>query len=454
MEPALKHLAAHFEDHVKDVQAFVRIPTVSAQPDHAEDVRRGAAWLMDRLAAAGMENIALVETSGHPAVVCDWLHAGDAPTVLVYGHYDVQPAAKEDGWSRDPFGAEVDGDRMWGRGTTDDKGQLLCHVFAAEAWIKSGGLPVNLKMVFEGEEEEGSVHFGEVLDKAADRLAADVLLVSDSPMRGENEPALTYSLRGLCYMQVDVQGPGTDLHSGTYGGAFWNPIEALAHMLASCKDPSTGRILIPGFYDGVVEPSDAERAALNAAAEEAEDVRHAAGAKSFFGEAGWTTAERIGIRPTFEINGFWGGYTGDGAKTVIPKAAHAKISCRLVANQEPRQICRLVEDHLRLVAPEGIAVHVTHLAPGDAVRTDPDHPAMKAVGKALADTFGQAPAALAEGGSIPAVADMQKRLGVAPILAGFGHRDENMHAPEESFRLVNLRRGREACARIYAALAR
>lgn len=456
LEKALAHLRRSEQEHLAELQELVRIPSVSADPAHAGDVRRAADWLMARLRKAGLENVRLVPTDGHPAVAADWLHAGkEAPTVLVYGHYDVQPASKEDGWRHEPFEARVAEGRIWGRGTTDDKGQLACHLLAAEAWLKAAGrLPINLKFVFEGEEEVGSLHYAQVLDRAGKDLKADLLIVSDSPMRGEGQPALTHTLRGLAYLQVDVTGPKGDLHSGTFGGILWNPNEALVHMLAELKDPRTGRVKVPGFYDGVVAPSKAERAQLRKVQESDAALKRQTGVPALFGEKRWTSFERIGVRPTLEINGIYGGYTGEGAKTVIPAHAHAKISCRLVADQDPKKVARLVQRHLKALAKPGTKVKVTVLSTGSPVRADPDHPLVQAVGRALEATWGKKPVLIPEGGSIPPVADMQRRLGVAAILCGFGNRDENMHAPEESFRLGSFVKGREACARMYEELAK
>jgi acetylornithine deacetylase/succinyl-diaminopimelate desuccinylase-like protein len=456
LDKALAHLRKSEQQHLAELQELVRIPSVSADPAFTPDVQRAAEWIMARLRKAGLENVRLVPTDGHPAIAADWLHAGKgAPTLLVYGHYDVQPAKKADGWKYEPFEARVADGRIWGRGTTDDKGQLYCHILAAEAWLKSSRkLPVNLKFVFEGEEEVGSLHYGQVLDRAGQDLKADLLIVSDSPMRGEDQPALTHTLRGLAYFQVDVQGPKSDLHSGTFGGILWNPNEALVHMLAQLKDPKTGRIKVPGFYDDVVAPSKAERAQLRKVQESDADLKRSTGVAALFGEKGWTSYERIGVRPTLEINGIYGGYTGEGAKTVIPAHAHAKVSCRLVADQDPKKVARLVQKHLQGLAKPGTKVKVTVLSAGSPVRADPEHPLVKAVDRALEATWGKKPVLIPEGGSIPPVADMQKRLGVAAILCGFGNRDENMHAPEESFRLSSFTKGREACARIYDELAK
>ncbi len=453
LEAVLRHLDTHFDDHLEDLQAFVQIPSVGAQPDHDEDVKAAAAWLAKRMEAAGIENVDIVETDGHPVVLGDWLHAPGAPTLLVYGHYDVQPADLDDGWVRPPFAAEIAEGRIWGRGTTDDKGQMFCHVLAAEAWLKAHGkMPLNVKFVFEGEEETGSTNFPMLIEKMADRLKADVLVVSDSPMRSEGHPAITYSLRGLCSLEVDVEGPSDDLHSGSFGGALWNPIEALSHMLASCKDSHTGKILVPGFYDNVVEPDADERATLARDGESPEEIMAAAGVDALWGEEGWAPAERTGLRPTFELNGIWGGYTGEGGKTIIPRSAHAKISCRLVAGQDPEDVVAKVEAHLRAVAKPGTRLTVRTFGEGRAVRSPPDHPLVRAVGRAYEAAFGNPAVSIPEGGSIPAVAFMQHRLGALPVMAGFGHRDERMHGIGESFRLSSFQKGREASARMMQEL--
>ncbi len=454
-EAAIAFLRDNLDARVAELVDFVRIASVSAQPNHAHDVRRAADWLADRLRVAGLENVDFVDTGLHPAVVADWLHAGpDAPTLLFYGHYDVQPASLADGWDHDPFDAQVRDGRVWGRGTTDDKGQMMCHVLGVEAWLAAcGRLPVNVKMVFEGEEEIGSRNFGKVLDQAADRLRADLLIVSDNPMPGEDQPAITLSLRGLAKIQVHVQGPNADLHSGAYGGVVRNPLEALAHMLASLKDPATGRVLVAGFYDDVAAPSPERRARMAGLGETDEAYQRTLDVDAAFGEEGWSNLERIGVRPTLDVNGMWGGYQGEGSKTIIPASAHAKISCRLVANQDEHRIAELLETHLRAAAPTGVRVSVQSLGHGGVVSADPDHPLLGAVRRALAATWGVEPLELPSGVTIPAVADMQRRLGAVPALVGFGHRDENMHGPQESFRLANLERGSQACARLIAEVA-
>lgn len=455
LQPVLDHIRENREVYEKELQEFVRIPSVSADPAFKEDVRKAADWLADRLTRAGMKGVELVETSGHPAVIAEWMHAGkDAPTLVVYGHLDVQPAdADSETWRHPPFDAVIEDGRVWGRGTTDDKGQLLTHLQAAESYLKThGALPANVRFVFEGEEEVGSAHFQEVIEKAGDRLKGDLLVVSDSPMRGEDEPAITNSLRGLAYLFVDVDGPKSDLHSGTWGGVVRNPLEALTQMLASLKDPRSGRVLVPGFYDDVVEPSNEERKRLQKIAHPDSYYTDETGVPVPFGEEGWTHEERIGLRPTLEINGVRGGYLGEGAKTVIPARAHGKVSARLVAHQEPQAIHEAIKRHLERVAPSGVNVKITLDTVGHPVRADPQHPMVRVVELALEETFGRRPALIPEGGSIPAVAMLQKELGLVPVLAGFGQRDENMHAPDESFRLKNYERGREASVRVIGNL--
>jgi acetylornithine deacetylase/succinyl-diaminopimelate desuccinylase-like protein len=452
----LEHLETNRESYVKELQEFVQIPSISADPAYKDDVRRAAEWMKARLEQAGLERVELVETSRHPAVVAEWMHAGDdKPTLVIYGHYDVQPAdAETETWRHPPFQAVVEDERVWGRGTTDDKGQLLTHIQAVEAYLKThSALPVNVRFVFEGEEEIGSLNFQEVIERAGERLKGDLLVVSDSPMRGEDEPAITNSLRGLCYLFVDIEGPHGDLHSGTWGGILRNPLEALAHMLATLKDPHSGRVLVPGFYDDVVEPTPEERARIQEIAHDGAYYLESTGVDALFGEVGWTNEERIGLRPTLEINGIRGGYTGEGAKTVIGSRAHAKLSARLVADQDPQKIYHAIKNHLEKQAPTGVKVHITLDTLGHPVRAGPHHPLVRIVEQALEETFGRRPALIPEGGSIPAVAQMQRRLGLVPVLAGFGQRDENMHAPDESFRLKNYERGREASARLIAHLS-
>lgn len=453
LHDVLKRLRARQDAGVAELQDWLRIPSISADPAHDDDVHAAAEWTLRHLQRAGFQEARLVETPRHPVVVARHDVDPEAPTVTIYGHYDVQPAAREDGWWCDPFEAPIKDGRVWARGSTDDKGQIYAHMLAAEAWIAAGGPPVNLRFVIEGEEESGSENFLAFLEAEQDLLRADLLVVSDSPMRGEGHPAVTQSMRGITVMEVDVHGPRTDLHSGSFGGAVRNPVEALARMLAALKD-DMGRIQVPGFYDDVAELSGRERETFAAVAETDDEIAANAGVPGLWGEEGYSNAERVTTRPTLEINGMWGGYTGDGSKTIVPSSAHAKLSCRLVPDQDPDRISDLVEAALQAAAPPEVDVAFRKDHIGWPIHSDPGHPYVAAAAKALQDTWGKAPAFIREGGSIPAVAEMQRRLGAAPLLAGFGHRDENMHGPEESFRIDSFWKGQEASARILDAVAK
>jgi len=365
-------------------QAFLRIPSVSAIPEYAPDCRRAAEFVADDLRSSDIEHVEVSETSGHPVVYGDWLHAGpDGPTVLVYGHYDVQPPDPLDEWELAPFEPLVRNGRILARGAADDKGQIHLHLRALEALMQTRGrLPINLRFVFEGEEESSSVHLDAWLAANRERLTADVAVISDTGFFDGNLPAITLSLRGLMYAQIDVHGPSQDLHSGVFGGAVENPANALAAIIASLKQPD-GRISLPGFYDDVVSLSDADRAALAELPFDEEAYRAEIGVPELVGEAGWTTLERRSARPTLDVNGIFGGFQGDGAKTIIPAHAHAKVSCRLVARQDPLRIFEALRDHVARVAPRGVAVTVRSLGGGKPSLTPIDHPATKAAARAL-----------------------------------------------------------------------
>jgi acetylornithine deacetylase/succinyl-diaminopimelate desuccinylase-like protein len=437
-------------DHaVEQLIELLRIPSVSTQPERNEDSRRAAAWLCDELAAAGMEHTEVCETGGLPAVYADWLHAGDdAPTVLVYGHYDVQPPDPIELWETPPFEPVVRDGNIYARGAADDKGQLWIHIVALRAMLADGGtLPVNVKVILEGEEESGSEHLDAFVAREAQRLACDVVMVSDSHMLASDKPSIVSSLRGMAYCEIELRGPAQDLHSGTFGGAVRNPAEALVHLLAQCKDAITGEITIPGFYDGVIEPSAEEREALTKVGFDDEEFRGDAGVSATWGEQGWTVYEQIGARPTFEINGIWSGYTGVGAKTVLPGVANAKVSMRLVADQDWERISRILEEYLRGLAADMPGVEsltVTPLHGGRPVLVDTTHPAMLAAGRALEATFGAAPVHTCEGGSIPVVATFATELGAPTVLMGFGLPDDRLHSPNEKFSLTQFERGVEA----------
>ena len=447
------HLGATRDDRIESYKAFLRIPSISALPAHAGDCRAAADWLVAALTAAGLEHVEASETGGHPIVYADWLHASDAPTVIVYGHYDVQPVDPLDLWTSPPFEPVIEGDRMLARGAADDKGQIHAHVMAAAALLATAGaLPVNVRYVFEGEEESSSVHLNSWLAANRDRLAADVAIISDTGFFEGNVPAITLSLRGLMYAQIDVVGTAVDVHSGTYGGAIQNPAIALAQIITALKGPD-GRVRITGFYDDVAPISDADRAQL--ASLPFDEPRYLAdlGLPALVGEAGYSTLERRGMRPTLDVNGLWGGFQGDGSKTIIPAHAHAKVSCRLVADQDPERIFEALQDYVAEIAPPGVVTTVRYLGGGRPSTTPMDHPATEAAARALEATFGQVPVYIRAGGSIPVCASFSSTLGLPVVLLGFTPPDDRAHAPNEWMDLGNYETSIRTIARMFAELA-
>ncbi|HYU48837.1 MAG TPA: dipeptidase [Candidatus Limnocylindria bacterium] len=447
------YLDANHDRRLASYEAFLRIPSVSALPENAADCRRAAEFLADELRTMGVEHVEVAETGGHPLVYGDWLHAEGAPTILVYGHYDVQPPDPIEEWEKAPFEPLIRDGRMLARGAADDKAQVHMHLRAAEAILATRGrLPVNLKFLFEGEEEGTSVNLDRWLEEHRDRLAADLAVISDTGFFEGNLPAITLGLRGITYFQVDVLGTAVDLHSGVYGGAVQNPGNALAHIIAALKS-ADGRILVPGFYDDVVPLSDRDRHALAALPFDEEAFRKELGVPALVGESGYSALERRGARPTLDVNGIWGGFQGEGAKTIIPASAHAKISCRLVVNQEPDKIYELVREHILRAAPEGCRVEVTNLGGGLPSLTPMDHPATQAAVRALEATFGQRPVFIREGGSIPVCASFASILGLPVVLLGFANPDCNAHAPNESMILANYETGIRTIVRYWDELA-
>lgn len=441
------------EARLESYKALLRIPSVSALPEHAADCRAAAEWIAEDLRSIGIENVEVAATGGHPIVYGDWLHAEGAPTVLVYCHYDVQPVDPLDLWESPPFEPVVVGDRILARGASDDKGQLHLHLRAAEAILAvRGRLPVNLKFVFEGEEESSSIHLDPWLAANRERLAADLALISDTGFFDGNLPAITVGLRGLMYAQVDVEATEVDLHSGTYGGAVPNPANALAQIIAGLKGPD-GRIRIPGFYDDVVPLTEADRAAFAELPFDEEAYREQLGLPALVGEAGYTTLERRGGRPTLDVNGIWGGFQGEGAKTIIPAHAHAKVSCRLVADQDPDRIFELFRAYVEEISPPGVRTTVTSLGGGRPSLTPIDHPATQAAARALEATFGRRPVYVREGGSIPVCASFERILGLPVVLLGFDPPDQHAHAPNEWMDLTNYERGIRAVVRMWDELA-
>ena len=449
--------AAYAESHTTDALAtlaeFLRFPSISALSEHKPDMIACAEWLAGRLRGLGFERVALNPTVGHPIVYGERLDAPGRPTILVYGHYDVQPVDPLDLWDTPPFEPTVKGDLLFGRGTSDDKGQIAMHLAALEAHVKtSGRLPVNVKVLFEGEEEVGSRHLGEFIAANRDLLKCDAVVVSDSDLFAPHLPTLGYGLRGLTYFQIDVTCAARDLHSGSYGGAVGNPIEALAKVIAALKDDD-GRVLIPGFYDAVREITAAEKSEFARLPFDEAAFRADAGARTLHGEVGYSTLERLWTRPTLDPNGIWGGFTGEGSKTVLPARASAKVSCRLVPDQDPATIQRLFVDYVRRVAPDWAEVTVQVMDSGKPCVTPLDHPATRAAARALEKGFGKPPVFTRMGGSIPIVDTFQQVLGAPTVLMGIAPPDDHAHAPNERLGLTDFFAGIRSAAYLWEELA-
>jgi acetylornithine deacetylase/succinyl-diaminopimelate desuccinylase-like protein len=401
-------------------------------------MRRCAEWISSHLTSIGLEHVQVMDTAGHPIVYADWLGAPGAPTVLLYGHYDVQPVDPVDLWSSPPFEATIREGNIYGRGSTDDKGQIFAHFKAFEAYLKNNGkLPLNVKVLVEGEEEIGSEHLESFVKEHAELFKADLVLISDSDMFARGVPSVCYGLRGLAYMEVEVTGPNGDLHSGSFGGSVHNPIQALAEMIASLHDKN-GKITIPGFYKDVLALSKTERSSFRKLPWKDRKYAISLGLKELYGEKGFTTLERLWARPTLECNGIWGGYTGQGAKTVLPSKAFAKISMRLVPNQTSASIARLFEKHIKKIAPKTVSVKVRALHGGEPTLTPIESPGVRAAVVALEKGFGRKPLYQREGGSIPIVVQFKEILGIDTVLLGFGLADGNAHAPNEFIVLENF----------------
>ena len=439
---------------VDELLAFIRIPSVSALPTHAADVAAAGAWVHARLEAAGLEHVQTLPTGGHPVVYADWLHAPDAPTVLIYGHFDVQPAVAEDGWSAPPFEPRLADDRIYARGASDDKGNMFAPIVAVEALLRTGGaLPVNVKFLLEGQEEIGSPQLGAFVSANRELLGCDLALSADGSQWSEGEPTLLLSLRGICALQVDLSGPQNDMHSGMYGGTIQNPLHALAELIAGLHD-GAGRVAVAGFYDDVAEPTAEQRGQYARVPFDEAAYLAATGVPELYGERGWSTYEREWVRPTLEVNGMWGGFQGEGTKTVLPATAHAKITCRLVANQQPARILELVSAHLSRHAPAGVRVRCrpseVHGAP---YLVPADHPGNRAAAAVLERLYGVAPLHTGSGGSIPVCGLLLEELGIHTIGFSFALDDEGAHGPDEFFRLASFRRAQEAYCLILQELA-
>jgi acetylornithine deacetylase/succinyl-diaminopimelate desuccinylase-like protein len=440
---------ARFEEELID---FLKIPSVSARSEHAPDIHDAAAWVADRLEGAGL-SASVMETSGHPVVLGEWRKAGpEAPTLLVYGHYDVQPPEPLDEWVSPAFEPTVRDGNLFARGASDDKGQLFLHIKALEAQLQgTGSLPVNVVVLAEGEEEVGSPNLVPFVEAHKERLACDAVVISDSSMFGDGIPSLLFSLRGLAYFEIHVHGPASDLHSGSYGGSVVNPGNALADLLASLKD-ERGRVAIPGFYDDVMEWDLETRDALGALPFDLEGFMEEVGASGLDGEAGFTLLERLWIRPTCDVNGILCGYTGEGAKTVLPAKAMAKVSFRLVPDQTPERVRELLTTHLTKIAPPEVRVRVRELHGGRPWKAELKGEFFEAAQRALEKAFDTPPVLTGEGGSIPIVVDFQEILDAPVLLMGFAPPGANMHAPNEWIPLENFRKGIHAVAQFYAEM--
>ena len=427
---------------LEELLEMLRIPSVSADTTYKDDVRACAEMVRQRLLEAGADQAALHETKGYPIVYGEKIVSPDAPTILVYGHYDVQPPDPLELWKSAPFEPAIRDGKIYARGACDDKGQFYMHVKALETMTKTDTVACNVKFMIEGEEEVGSQHLEDFVRENKALLKADVVLISDTSMISMEHPSLETGLRGLAYLEVEITGPNRDLHSGVYGGAVANPIQALSEMIASLHDQDN-RVTIPGFYDAVDALSEQERKQLNEAPFDETAYKADLGVKALWGEKGYTTLERTGIRPTLEVNGIWGGYTGEGAKTVLPAKAFAKISMRLVPHQKSREIEKLFTDHFTSIAPDGVSVKVTALHGGEAAVTPTDSIAYQAAGKAIEATFGKRPIPTRGGGSIPIVALFEEVLEIKSVLMGFGLDNDNLHSPNEKYDLFNFYKGIE-----------
>ena len=439
--------------YISELTPYLAIPSISALPERKGDVRRCAEYSAAEMSRIGLENVQVISTAGHPIVYGDWLHAEGTPTILLYGHYDVQPVDPLDQWESPPFEPTVRDGQIFARGASDDKGQVFVHLKAIEAHMKQAGrLPVNMKVVLEGEEEVGSENLGPYIRANAQALAADMVLISDTEMFDRGVPSICYGLRGLAYLQIDVRGTKGDLHSGSYGGAVANPANVLAHIIAQLKDKA-GNIKIPGFYEDVRMLREEERAEFKRLPFDEVGFKKHIEAPRLTGEKEYSVLERVWARPSLDVNGIMAGWTGEGAKTVIPATAMAKVSMRLVPNQDPGKIAALFEAYVRKIAPKTVTVKVTSLHGAKAWMTDFDNKYVQAAGRAIEKGFGKSPVYTREGGSIPIVSDFQDALGVPVVLFGFGLPDDNLHAPNEKLTLDQFFNGILASAFFYQEVA-
>lgn len=442
MENVINYINQNYDNFIEELKEFLRIQSISSDPEKKSEMQKAADLLMSKFIELGFSNIQILNPEeGHPIVYAEKIVDPKKPTVLVYGHYDVQPVDPIDLWKSPPFEPEIRDGKIWARGATDDKGQLFTHIKSVEAFVKTDTeLPVNVKFIIEGEEEIGSPSLGKTIQKNKNLLKCDAVVISDTSMYDEKTPSITYSLRGLAYFQIEITGPNRDLHSGTFGGAVMNPIQALCDLLSGMKDKN-GKITIPHFYDDVLPLTKKERDGFKKLKFNEKAYMKELGVKELFGEKGYTTHERTWARPTLEINGIWGGYTGTGAKTVLPSKAYAKISMRLVPNQTPQKVEKLLRDYLKKVVPKSVTYKLETLHGGEPAITPIDNKAIQVAAKAMKQAFGKEPVFIREGGSIPIVVDFNRILKAPVVLMGFGLSTENLHSPNEHFDLNNFKNG-------------
>jgi acetylornithine deacetylase/succinyl-diaminopimelate desuccinylase-like protein len=453
LDDLIHYIESRKSEHLRELGEFLRIPSVSAKSEHKPDIERAANWLAEKLRAAGMQKAEVVPTRMHPVVYAEWLQAPGKPTALFYGHYDVQPPEPVDLWTSPPFEPTVRDGNLFGRGTADDKGQVHIHLKALESLMKAEGrLPINVKVMIEGEEEVGSENLWDFVQRNRERLKATAFVVSDTAMLAQGVPSITYGLRGLNYYQLEILGPAQDLHSGVFGGAVPNPLHVLCELFAKLHDRNF-RVTVPGFYDDVAPLSRQERKALNSLPWNEKHFRRTVGAPGLCGEKGHSIVEQLWCRPTLELNGIWGGYLGEGSKTVIPALAGAKLSTRLVPNQDPAKIAKLVERHIRKLLPKTVQCKFEVLSMGKPWLAPYTHPIFQTAIRALAEGFGKKAVFIREGGSIPIVTQMYEEFKMPCVLMGFGLPDENAHAPDEHLSLENYFGGIRSVARFYQELA-
>jgi acetylornithine deacetylase/succinyl-diaminopimelate desuccinylase-like protein len=442
MSQLFEFVSKQHDQNVEELKELLRIPSISSLSEHKEDIQKAASWIANKLESIGMEHVEIVQTKGHPIIYADWLHQENAPTVLVYGHYDVQPVDPIHLWETPPFEPDIRDEKIYARGATDDKGQTFLHIKAVESLLKlENKLPVNLKFCIEGEEEIGSPNLPQFLSENKEKLACDVVIISDSDMWDRGIPAITYSLRGLAALEVSLKTANTDLHSGMFGGGVQNANHLLVKLLSTLHDEN-GKVNVEGFYDDVLELTEFEKEQIKALGFDEEKLKKQLGLTELTGgENNYPYPEKINSRPTLELNGIWGGFQGEGTKTVIPNEAHAKITCRLVNDQNPEKIQGLIKKHLEEQAPKGCTVKVTLQDTGNPFLTPIDDPMIQKAAEAYEKVYGKAPVYKREGGSIPIVSDFNHILNSPVVLMGFGLPDENLHAPNEHFNLENFDKG-------------